>query len=486
MSDTAIVTSSSDPRQLAPRTAARALALAALVTLTGATVAYLTAAGLWYVVVVLLAILPGFVLLNRVPLSAVALWLLFAPYVLQTSGVTRYGFWIVHRAIPVGVLVVLVASRALGLRSRPLGRLGGPELLMVTYVLATMLSIGYTSSATGTSLITLYDRVVIPMCLYLVVRLIRPTDESLRWLVPIAAITVIAQAVVGTLAWSAPGTLPSDWLGRAGSRTIGSLGSPSVYGVTLLAGGAFLLHAAALERDRWARIVLRALFGVAMLMAVVTFSRGVWVATIVVVVAVAVVHPRSFRRVATAAIPMLLVLAVTGAASNQLTTIDQRFGSDQTALERLPIALASWRMFEQKPLSGWGFANFDEFDFQFQTEVDGFVPEKDHASHNVYLTLLAEQGLVGVLLFLGPAIWLLARTIAAFSRLPRSGLAGRKLVVLLWATLLAHVMVNNFSNMRVVFGLGQWWLILGLIASIVSVPTGERDSLSLGRSHPSW
>jgi O-antigen ligase len=446
------------------------------VVVTGVATAYLLAAGLWFVVVALLVALPGFVILNRAPLAALAIWLLLAPYVLFTSGVVRYGFWLVHRALPVVVIVVLIASRVLGLRTRPLGRLGAPELLMVTYIFATVLSIGYTSTTVPTSIITLYDRVVVPMCLYVIVRLVRPTEQSLRWLVPIAAVTVVAQTMLGLAAWVAPGALPDEWLGREGTRTIGSLGSPSVYGVTMLAAGAFLLHAAATEPRRVVRFGERTLFVVSVVMAVGTLTRGVWLAAIVVVAALALVHPRQLRRVAVMALPLLLVLAFTGAAAGQVAKLETRFGSEQTALSRLPVALASWRMFEAKPVAGWGFGNFDEYDREFQAEVSGFIPEKDHASHNVYLTLLAEQGLIGVLLFLGPAAWLLGRTIASYSRLPRTGLASRKLVVLLWAVLLAHVTVNNFSNMRVVFGLGQWWLVLGLIAALVTMPTtSERE-----------
>jgi O-antigen ligase len=416
------------------------------------------------------------VLLHRAPLAAVALWFVAAPYLLQTGGAVRYAYWTVHRALPVAVLLVLIASRMLRLRTRPLERLGAPELLMVGYLVVSVLSVGYAAGDAGGSLMNLYDRVVVPMCLYLVVRLTRPTDESLRLLVPVAALTVLAQGAIGAASWVSPGMLPTDWLGREGTRTVGSLGSPSVYGVTMLAAGAFLLHAAASERRPWMRIALRVLFAVAVLMAVVTFTRGVWLAAVIVVAAMALVHPRQLRRVALGAIPLVVVLLLTGAASGQIRTIEERFGNEQTALSRLPIALASWRMFEEKPITGWGFGNFDQFDRDFQGEASGFVPEKDHSSHNVYLTLLAEQGLVGALLFLGPALWLLARTVAVFPWLPRTGWRSRKLVVLLWALLAAHVAVNNFSNMKVVFGLGQWWLVLGLIATVVSSrPARELD-----------
>ncbi len=469
------------------RAVVRGVVLWSSVVLTGLTVAFLLSAGLWYAAVALMVAVPGFVLLNRAPLSAVAIWLLFVPYLLQSSGTPRYAYWVVHRTLPLVVLLLLIASRMLRIRSRPLGRLGVPELLMGAYVLASLLSIGYTSSAFGTSVINLYDRVVVPMCLYLIVRLARPTEASLRWLVPIAAITVTMQTLIGALSWLAPGTLPTEWLGRAGSRTIGSLGSPSVYGVAVLAAGAFALHAAATEPRREVRIALRLLFGASVVMAVLTFSRGVWLAAVVVVVAMVLVHPRQVRRVAVMAVPLLIVLSFTGAVSGQIETIQNRLQSEETALERLPIALASWRMFEQKPLTGWGFDNFDRYDREFQSEVGDFIPEKDHASHNVYLTLLAEQGLVGWLLFLGPAAWLLVRTVRVFSSLPRTGLASRKLVVLLWAVLAAHVTVNNFSNMRVVFGLGQWWLVLGLIATLVSVQaTHDPEQLSTPREKAYW
>jgi O-antigen ligase len=453
-----------------------AAGLAGAVFLTGGVVAYLLAAGLWFVVVALLVALPAFVVLHRVPLAAIVIWAVAAPYLLQTGGAVRYAYWTAHRALPVAVLVVLVASRMLGIRTRPLGRLGAPELLMAGYLVVSLLSVGYTAVDAAGSFMNLYDRVVIPMCLYLVVRLARPSDEALRLLVPVAALTVLAQGAVGAASWISPGMLPTDWLGREGTRTVGSLGSPSVYGVTMLAAGAFCLHAAASERRPAVRIALRVVFAVAVLMAVVTFTRGVWLAAVLVVVATAIVHPHQLRRVALAVVPIIVVLLLTGAASGQIRTIEARFGNEQTALSRLPVALASWRMLEEKPLTGWGFGNFDEFDRDFQAEASGFFPEKDHSSHNLYLTLLAEQGLIGTLLFLGPAIWLLARTVAVYPWLPRSGWRSRKLVVLLWGVLAAHVAVNNFSNMKVVFGLGQWWLVLGIIATLVSSrPTREPD-----------
>ncbi len=447
---------------------ARGIAAAAIAMLTGVSVAYLLDGGMWFVVIALLVALPAFVVVHRVPMAGVALWLLVAPFILATGGAVRYLFYAVHRSLPVGVLLVLVASGMLGIRTRRLPRLGWPEAMMAGYVVAAVLSIAYTSAAGSAASTGLYDRVVVPMMLYLIVRLLGTTEESLRALVPIAAFVVVAQSVIGGLSWIAPEVLPTEWLGRAASRTTGSLESPSVYGVTLIAAGVFLFHASVYERRPAHKTALRVLFALALAMTVLTFTRAVWVAALVAVVSVAVVHPRQFRRLAFVGAPLVVILMMTGTLAAQVDTIEDRFGSDETALSRLPVAYASLRMFEEKPLVGWGVGNFDRFDRSFQREVGGFFPEKDHASHNLYLLLLAEQGIVGFGLFVGPALYWLVRSVSAYRTLPRSGLRSRKLLVLLWAILASHVVVNNFSNMKIEFGLGQWWLVLGVIGALVA------------------
>ena len=133
------------------------------------------------------------------------------------------------------------------------------------------------------------------------------------------------------------------------------------------------------------------------------------------------------------------------------------------------MAVASLRMVEERPLFGWGYENFDRYDRQFQSSVaDLVVPEKDHASHNVYLTILAEQGLVGFALYISPALWWLALTPSALRHMPRAGFFSRRLLVSLWLVVLAFVVVSNFANMRVVFGVSLWWVLLGFIGTIVA------------------
>lgn len=447
--------------------AIRGALVAGVGTMTGAAVAYLVTGGLWHVAIVLLGLLPGFVLIHRSPFAGVVLWLLLVPLVLDIPAL-RPVYWLLHRMLPIGVLSVLLVTGLVGLRTRRLAALGWPEILMAGYLVTSVVSVIYTSDTMGASLIELYDRVAVPMALYLIVRLLHPTEAMFRWLVPVAAWVVVTQTVIGAASWAAPGALPPGWLGRAGSRTTGTLGSPSVYGITMLAAGLILFHAAANERRRWVASLLRAGFLVSIVMMVMTLTRGVWLAAFVGLVAAAATHPHQLKRVAIAAAPIVIVLVVSGAAAAQFERIETRFGSDETALSRLPVIYASLQMFEEKPVTGWGWGNFDKYDRDFQRPIGGFFPDKDQASHNVYLTLLAEQGAVGLALYLAPAAWWLVVSASAYRRLPRRGWMSRRLLLLSWAVLLGHVAVNNFSNMKVQFGLGQWWLVLGLIATLTA------------------
>ena len=452
----------------------------------GGVLAYLVAGERAELAVALLLAGPLAYLLLRHPLSVMAIWLAVTPFLVATDGgVVRKVYWIVHRALPLLVLAVVVA----GARVRPGGRLprlGWPEAAMAGYVVASALSIMATADAPTAMALHLYDRVAVPMALYALVRLLPPDGRDLRRVLPVVVFLLVSQTAFGVLSWVAPDLLPSAWLGRAGLRTTGSLRHPNVYGTTLLFAGLVVLHHAFQDQRLRARRFLRLLFPVALTMVFLSYSRASWVAAVVVLVGVAVLYPRYTAGLVAAASLVVPLLFGSGLLDGQLSMARNRFYSEQSAesaLSRLPVVYASLRMFEAKPLHGWGFGNFDRFSPSFQGRVGGvIVPDKEHASHNLYLTILAEQGVVGLALYLAPALWWLVASRSAWRNLPAGGLVSRKLLVVLWLVLATHVVVNNYSNMRVVFGLGIWWLTLGTIASVVTryraaVPTAPRPPL---------
>lgn len=443
----------------------------AVAVVAGAVIGGLVFMGYWYVALGLVFVLPAAMALGRYRLAIVAIWLLVAPFVIvREDGSAHPLFWLIHRGLPLAAAVVVALGFVLGAR-RISSKLGWPEVMMAGYVVASLLSIVYTSIDPVFTAHTLYDRVFIPMCLYLIVRLVEPDEVDLRRLLPIVLFILITQAAIGALSWLAPGVLPSAWLGLAGARTAGSLLHAHVFATTLLFCGMLAFHGAwSVPRRAGVRSALIGLFLLALVMCFLTLSRAGWLASFIVLLGLLFVYPRALGRLAMSAVPIIALVLAAGLATGAGQLAGNRVGSaeaERSALSRLPVAVAAFRMFEEKPLVGWGYENFDRFDRQFQSTVAGFYPDKDDASHNVYLNLLAEQGLIGFALFLGPVVWWLALTRSAMANMPREGFLSRRLLIILWLVIASLIVVGQFSTLRNEFSSGLWWVTLGLIGSLV-------------------
>lgn len=440
--------------------------LAAGLALAVAT-AYLVTAGRWEILVGLYLMIPAVVALVKYPLLALMIWFALAPFLVITPDTAlRSIYWMIHRGLPPVALIMILFRYAVQIDKRPVPRLGWIELAMAGYVGISFISIVTLNADPQATAILFFDRVVIPMCLYLIVRLSAPDEQDLQRLVPLLFFICLTQSILGILSWSAPQLLPGDWLGLAGARTTGSLRSPGVYTTTLMFSGVLILHAAMQRKPGLIRTLYLATFALAVFCVFLSFSRGSWLGGLVVIAGLFFIYPKFMIRLGLIAIPIMILLS--SLFGGQMQYANERLNASESALSRLPVFQAALRMFEEKPVSGWGYGNFDRYDRQFQGRVGNLViAEKDHASHNVYLTLIAEQGALGLLLFLAPVVGWLILSWKAWTKMPARGLWSRKLLLALWLIIADYVVVNSFSNMRVVVGLGLWWVTLGLIGHLV-------------------
>lgn len=445
-----------------------------VVTVLGSAVAaLLVSRDRWLVLLILLAAVPAFLAIQRYPLGVMGLWFLVMPFMsgLEDGGRLKMMYWVIHRMLPVATLAVLLLSYVTRTGYRRLGRLGWAEVFMLAYLVASVLSVLFFSNSAGAELRHLYDRVAVPMILYLLVRLLRPGSASLKKLSYILVFVVLSQAAAGLVSWVAPGLLPARFLGRVGERTTGTLDHANVFAIVVLAAGAVFFHVGR-NVEGWRRRAATPVFLLAVALAILSFSRASWLAALAVVAGVAFAYPRFVARASAVAAVGVVVFMVAGGSQALVGYLDERLyseASERSALSRLPVVYASVRMIEERPLTGWGFGNFDLYDIQFQSRVgELFVPEKDHASHNLFLTIGAEQGLIGLVTYLGAAAYWLIRTPRAMARLRSPSLLDRRLMIILWSVLAGHVIVNNFSNMKVSFGLAVWWLSLALIGNMVT------------------
>jgi O-antigen ligase len=129
-------------------------------------------------------------------------------------------------------------------------------------------------------------------------------------------------------------------------------------------------------------------------------------------------------------------------------------------------------MIEQRPLFGWGYGNYDIYDDSFRvvnTPSRNSMKESDHTSHNTYFTVMAEQGIPALVLYLLPTGWWLLMSVAVRRKLPQRGFWSVTLLAVLWLLILDHVTVSSFMDMIRfnLFGTTIYWMALALIATVV-------------------
>lgn len=436
----------------------------------GIVAAYLIVKGEWQIAFSLALSIPGLIILHKYPFLGVIIWLILTPFLLHTdTGAERRVYWIIHRGLPPLTVILIFLKSALYIERRKMPKLGMPELLMAGYVVASLLSIYFQSSDPLATAYRYYDRVISPMCLYLIIRLLAPNQKEMQWLIPVAFFLSMTQSIIGIVAWFAPHYLPNDWLDKAGSRTVGTLINTSVFTTAITFSGLLSLQGAFFSNSRIFRNSLIVAFLLSIYSIFIAFSRAGWLAGILVILGLFYLYPKFMLKLGLLFIPLAFILA--GVFADQIYWARERLLSERaenSALSRLPVFYAAYRMFQIKPIFGWGYDNFDEFDRRYQGRVADLANDnKDHASHNTYLTIIAEQGIVGLITFLGPAIWWLIYTLKILPGLPKYTFWSSKLLILLWLVILTQFINNNFMNLLVVFGHGIWWVVLGLIANIV-------------------
>jgi len=144
-----------------------------------------------------------------------------------------------------------------------------------------------------------------------------------------------------------------------------------------------------------------------------TFSRGPVLGAAVVCVAFALIANRArWPSLLVLATVALLVFVVWGRISST-AVYHERLGVTETVQTRDEIQRVSLKLFREKPIFGWGYNTFDQAKLT--------VPDRDPrfdglTSHNTFLTVVDELGLVGLALLLLPWAVIGWRTVSAASR----------------------------------------------------------------------
>ena len=194
--------------------------------------------------------------------------------------------------------------------------------------------------------------------------------------------------------------------------------------------------------------------------ALLTFSRGGYVALFAVAITLALTHRRRLWLLALVAILTLAALRVPGVAGRVWHDLSPTDPSNSLA-PRVQLWGVTLRMLAHHPLFGSGLAGFSA---AIEPYRNGF-PEQQIYPHNILLNFWTETGILGVVAF----AWLMVKTFVATLRGWLHGSPGWRPyqlgVLLFLVAVLAHGLVDVpfFKNDLSL----QFWAFLGLASAAI-------------------
>jgi len=340
------------------------------------------------------------------------------------------------------------------------GRHRGLLAILCSLLVWLSLSLGWSDDA-GLGIEDLWHWYALAL-LFVVVMTTLTTMNAIRMVL----FAFVAGAVLSVASGVADGSLTNQVDG--GARLAGGAGDPnflaaSIVAATVLAGG--LLAVARSVAVRW---LLAAAITVLIAGLVWSASRGGALAAGVTIIAALVVFKRQRIGVAAVTAVALGIAALTFAnapnALERVTTFDEDGG-------RSDLWTVAWRMGEDYPIIGVGLNNFLEHSGDYirrpgEIERADQIVDQPHFVHNTYLQLFAENGLVGLALYLALIGACLRATKLAADRFNARGdlsseTLARVILVASISILAAAVFLSAALDQRL-------WLLLALGPALVA------------------
>jgi O-antigen ligase len=429
---------------------------------------FLILRGQWMYALILALIIPIAIVFAKRPFIGVVLWLLLMPLVSALPNPDMM-YWGIHRILILVILFFLVISRSLKTKKYAPLRFGIPELAIIILVGLVPISLIISQVSLDVTLRNYLDRILIPLCAYLILRISSLDERDFKLLQWAAFFIATIQLFIGLLWMIAPQVVPYAWRPVYYSRAAGTLVNPNIFAVTLFFCICLLFQATMNNRSTLVRYIFIIICGFSFVGMFLTMERAVWLAGSIVILGLLVLFPKPILRYGMI-VSMAIIIFGGGMLSTYITTAAQRIGDKQQVNERIVVSDAMIQMIQLKPIFGWGFDSLNEHVQAFYRSVGsasirlGFI-----TSHNTYLTILSEQGLVGFMLYIIPAMYCFIYTFQVWKRVPKEGSRNRNLLAVLWLFIIFYIVVGNFIDMRFFsYTITLWWMTLGLIANMVT------------------
>ena len=252
--------------------------------------------------------------------------------------------------------------------------------------------------------------------------LVIPTVLSGRRQVVIVCIGLIVGALIAAMV-SLPQISSTGSSSDYATRLGGDLINPNYFAAALLSAAALAAGLIAVARRPVQKKLLIAAFALATIAIFATGSRGGLIAGVVMIAAAFALMRRQRLRVGVIVVIGLVLGTVWISSSDSTLSRLRDFNTSGTG--RVDLWTVALRMWEDHPITGVGFMNYPTVSRDYimqpgQLSAE-FIINEPKETHNAYLGLLAENGIIGLALFLAVVIALMRATWQAAQQLEDAG-----------------------------------------------------------------
>jgi O-antigen ligase len=290
-------------------------------------------------------------------------------------------------------------------------------------------------------------------------------------------------------------------------RAVGTFGPTDVMGMaTVVSFGLVCAVALALGRRSGRERVIAVVCAVALVPPLaLSFSRGAWIAT-AVTLTVQLVLAGLRRALRTGAVVAAACVVLVGGLGVGTAMLQERIDSiaqvtdapDQSVTDRYTMWAAAVDMWRGHPLTGVGLKGFPEYrdghaslalSSGSDTEGAGVAFRRQPllSPHNMYLLVLGEQGLIGLLCLAGSWLALLLCALRGLYRSRARGGRGLDCALVACGLLVWQLVDFLYADIggpstvltAVCFGMAGWWALVGadrIARGADAAPEGEPDT----------
>jgi O-antigen ligase len=286
---------------------------------------------------------------------------------------------------------------------------------------------------------------------------------------------LVAALVLGALLAAAYGVANPSF-GEDPGRLSGALGNANATAASMvmalvLVGGLF----AALRDSPWLRGLAALALPLCFIALLLTASRGGLIALAGALVVTIFVAGR-WRKAMIAMIAVVLLGGVFYFAVLAPSGARDRVSQPGGGTGRVDIWTVGWRIVESHPINGVGAGNFitSTVHYLLQPGIinrDDFIVDNPKVAHNTYLSVLAELGIVGLVLFLAIVIWVLSFALKAARIFDRAGDPGMAALSRAVLVALIGVLVGAFFDTREYSS--DLWMLMALAPALLGLARAQ-------------